>query len=145
MKLSSLKPNEKKANEGVWVEWQSGIMLLIAKTGNQRYRDFVRAKMQTGGPKKLRTSALDILEDERMQGIVREGVARFVLLDWKDVQDDDGNELPYTWEEGVRAFDEFPELLEDVLGFANKSQNFRDEEIEDAAGNSETGSDGDSA
>ena len=142
MKLSSLATDEKLSTEGVWVDYVDGARLLVARTGNKHFRDYCRARFgkvgRTFRAEELLTQKNKNGTTSREEAIVREGVAKHVLRDWEGIEDDDGNPLPYTPEQGLEAFEKYPEFLDDVLSVAGDVQNFKDAGVEEATGNSST-------
>jgi hypothetical protein len=58
-----------------------------------------------------------------------------VVLDWKNVGDRDGNELPFSKDAARKLFKDLPNLFTEVQAQATKTGNFRKENLEAAAGN----------
>lgn len=58
-----------------------------------------------------------------------------IVLDWKDVGDREGNPLPFSKENARKLFKDLPNLFAEVQAQAQKTGNFRAENLEAAAGN----------
>lgn len=62
---------------------------------------------------------------------------RTVLLDWRGVNDDQGNALPYTPDHGYELLSECESLYDYLLGEAQDQTNFQDKAIRETVGNSQ--------
>ncbi len=120
-KLSQVKQSKKKETEGVWIHWEQGIQLKIARAGNPLFKkiseDFGatnRALNEKGKPE-VPFSALEM-----------DLLCRSTLLDWRNVEDDNGKPIPYTPEEGQRILSDsaYEDLKDFILRQSVKRQNF---------------------
>lgn len=130
MKISAFKTDRTKESEGVWVPIGEGASLLIARMNNERYkRVFVeltkpyRTQVRTG-----------TLSEELAAEILRKCYARAVLLDWKGLQDDDGNDISYSVEEAEEQL-KIPDFMSLVEELSNARELYK-READEQAGNS---------
>lgn len=126
MRLSSLKTDKKKEVDGVWCNSQFGFKYLIARMNNSAHRRYLQEN--------IRPSQL-LLSVDKQEDLTKEAISRFVLLDWKEVVDDQDKEIPYTPEIGQKTFEEYPDIYLEVLNFASSIDLFREDGFEDNAGN----------
>ena len=145
-KLSSLKQDIKKAVEGRWVEF-AGMEFLVARMNNPRYTEFL------SNHRRLSATKLSV---STIQALTIEGVAKFVLLDWKNVVDEmvppskDVSErntvlengmfyapLNYTPELGQKLLSnpEYRDLYDFIVTEASNSDEYRAESLKAAEGN----------
>lgn len=126
--------DKEKAQNGVWQEL-GGIRLLIAHIGNQQYRNKIES-LTSGKRGKIRRGTAQLSEYE---SINRRAVAETVLLDWENLQDDNGKDIPYSIQKVVQLFDEFPQFYEDVMELASNLRFYQEEE--EAAAKEQLGND----
>lgn len=66
---------------------------------------------------------------------LKELYAECVLVNWKNVKDKNGKEIPYSKENAKMLFDKLPHFFDKILEIATNLSNFQDEKIEEAAKN----------
>jgi len=132
-KLSSLRSDAQKESEGVWVEWEAGVSLLIARLNNSGFQARVRA-LTAKHTKRIRAGTFP---DEEMEEISKSAMAHHVLLGWKNIEDDDGNALEYSVEKAEELLCEpdLRDLYQFVLTQANERELYRRDVEEDSTGN----------
>lgn len=131
MKLSSIKRDTNAAETGVWInKVYQDLDLKIASAGNRKYLDMLRQLMKPY-QRNYKTMA-----DEIFVEIQNRAIAKHVLVDWRNLQDDLGNDIAYTPE---KAF----ELLQDaensdfrklVVDLSEEAELFRKEALEELVG-----------
>lgn len=134
-KLRDLGPDAQAEQEGVWVEHDSGIEFKIRPLGNPEYTR-LRHRLQKPQlkPKQLR-KGLDPADVEEQN---KELVLRTILVDWKNVEDDEGNEIPYSPEEARKVLwnpSYGDRVVEFILAEADDLQNFKESAKEEASKN----------
>lgn len=132
-KLSATKIDSNAEIDGIWTTYDLGIRLKIARLGNQKYREYMR---KIGRPHQLQIQH-GTLDDATMETLSREAVAHTILLDWENVEDEDGNALKYTPELGEELFKDtaYYDMLQFVVAFASKTENYRARFIKESLGN----------
>ena len=132
VKLSAIKTNPDLENKGVWVEWELGVQLLIARIGNKAFDEMMR-RLSEPHLKTIRADA----GDKKMEDITKKALAKHILLGGKGIEDDDGKALKYTPEQALTFFndDSLRDLYKFVLITANESARYRAELDEDGAKN----------
>jgi len=91
-KLSALRVDLKKANGGVWQELEAGIEFLIAKKPNDAYEDKLAVLSEPYSDEiRARTLSPELDKELTLRAIVGT-----VLLDWRNVDDDEGNPIEFT-------------------------------------------------
>jgi len=139
MDLNLFKTDEKKSDEGVWCPVDAVTEIKIARYGN---RVFQRALKNAMKPYKqlIDRGAID---DDTADRVLVTAIADGILLDWRGMTRN-GKELPYSREEAVKIL--LDKSLRDfralVVELSQDMQMFRDAEIEEAAGNLQSSSDG---
>ena len=140
-KLSSVKSNVKKSEEGIWTPFESGIEFLIARMGNPKYTKLL-AKLSRPHHRKLRGSrgASSDLEND----LTKQAVAKTVLVGWRNLDDEDGNPIPYSQEKALEIISDpaYIEVYNFVLATAGDFQAFREEDQAESLGNSSEASSG---
>lgn len=132
-KISSLKVDPKKEVEGVEVDFD-GWILIIARAGNPRYveeRDRILEPIKKG----FRRGNLPVDVVLKAQ---KKAAAKFILVGWRNLQDEDGVDIPYSSEKALEFFND-PEMgnfYDDVFMFASTQENYRKENIKEQSKNS---------
>jgi len=81
--------------------------------------------------------AKDMVSDDVLSDIAKKVVARYILLDWKNLLDEKGKEIKYSEEKAYEIISD-PEndlFYTWVLEAASEEQNFRKQSMEDELGN----------
>src|SRR5690606_17282659 len=100
-KLSALKLDTKKEIEGVWVPYRdTGVELKIASLNNPEYERMSRSLTSKFRRTRGREQARSLTSWEQLRLIIP-AVARFILLDWKNLEDEgeDGKVVPIPYSE----------------------------------------------
>lgn len=125
--------------DGVWVDYDEG-QLLIARMGNPRNRAVYNRLMKPHA----RKAAQKTLSPAVQEKVVSQCYAETLLLDWKGMVDEYGNELEYSQalaEEILLADMDLRQFVEEQ---ANNAALFRSEFVEETVGKSATSYDGES-
>ena len=125
--LSSISLDQTKGAEGKWFKFFGDAELKIASSDHPRYKGYL-AKLA----KEHRVELDDANPDQfaTVTGITCQALARFVLLDWKNVAVN-GTEVPYSYQLGAEALKDSPKLMEFVTEKAGLLDHFNQEEIEE--------------
>lgn len=94
MKISACKVDSKKLEGGAWVKTIPafpGMALKVRGLGNTEYR-VLRARLIEEVPRAERLAGLTPADDDR---ILTECLIETVLVDWRGLEDDDGNPLAF--------------------------------------------------
>jgi len=139
MRLSEFKSDPVKSANGVWVKLNDeGTEIKVARMSNPAHRKLVNELMAShrGYERTGQDLPVDIA---RSVGI--EAMAKTILLDWKGFIDDDGNDVPYSYDNAKEALaiDDFSTM---VLGFASDRKLFKSDNLEDNLKNSAPPSNG---
>lgn len=143
MKLSDLKTDLDKARNGVWETYIDDFKVKVARSTTPGYISYIQ-KYARGQGRAFLEGRNDPKTLKAIKPIIREAAARHLLLDWKGMEDDDGNEIPYSVEMAVKllldpAYDDLYRLIESI---SQDSALYRFEAMEDDAGNSSESSTG---
>jgi len=132
MDLSKTKINVKAENEGVWVDIDDKTSLLIARYLNPKHREYVNKKMEPY----RRTQRMGQLSPEVENEIEVDALSKFVLLDWRHLEDG-GKEVPYTTERAAEYLGDksLSWFLDIVMESSRDLSMYREEYIEDSADN----------
>jgi hypothetical protein len=115
------KQDLQKQSEGVWVKWEDGISLKIARIGNPhsvRLAEAHAAKNIALKEARLPEEPYSVLELQLL--------TEAILLDWRNVDDDNGQPLPYTPQEGAKILADpaYADLKDFIQAQALKRENF---------------------
>ena len=126
----AFNPNKYKqtSSNGVWTEYLGG-KFIIAKSGTARH---VKIQADVFDPVKHLMNLPSFKDDDRKK-LYAEVVAKSLLVGWRDMVDDDGNEIPYSVEAAQEMVLEIPELLEFVTQFSINHANYRAQTVEETA------------
>lgn len=122
--------------EGKWFPFQD-TELLIARSGNMRYREKLRTKLNLHGAA-MEKGLLDLeVSDE----ILIEILVDTILLGWKGFTMN-GKPYDYSKERATEVLSKYKDFRDVVVAFADKMDNFRAEAVEQAGKSSAPVSDG---
>jgi hypothetical protein len=125
MKFSSLKTDPNKETRGVWMNYGGGLKVLIARSNNAKFRDMVN-RLTRPHQVALKTG---MVEPKVAEEIMRTSAAQHILLGWENLEDDDGNAIPYSPEKAKQLFDEAPDFFSTVMELANSAALFKVDDL----------------
>ena len=135
MKLRTFKADSAQDIEGVWEDIpgegdEKPLRLKVARTNNPK---FIAAQRHFGRSlvRQLRTS----LGFAKAEEITFRAYARAILVDWEGLEDDDGNPVPYSEKMAYEIMSKHREFFTLVQGLADDRERFREEAVEEEAGN----------
>lgn len=132
MDLNKIALDDKKVEEGIWVEVDDTTSLLIARIGNKRFNEIM-----TREQKPLRRAIRNgTVPDSVQEKILVKALAGAVLLDWKGLTID-GVEVEYSKQKCIEILSDkrYKDFREFVVEYAADAEQFREELIEEAVGN----------
>ena len=97
---------------------QSDIYFTIVESGNPKHE-----KAQRKYAKQLEAARKNPKKDHYLMAKI---MAESIVIGWRGVKDDDGNELACTMENKIDAFNKYKKLFYAVLKEATNEENFRD-------------------
>lgn len=131
--IEKIKTDISKETDGAWVPFVLGIELKIARAGNPKYKECIR---------KLVVPVTDSIRDESLTkdefvDILIKARAKTILLDWKNLDDKDGNPIPYSAAKAEEFFrdPELQDFYKFVVATSESSADFKKALIEDAEKN----------
>ena len=109
------------------------IVCILARAGgsNKRFANRLSALLKPY-ERAMRSGSLS---DEKSAEIMSQALAETVVVDWKNVQDREGNDLPCTVENVKQILMDLPELRQVVFDESQNHANFAAEQTEENAGN----------
>lgn len=137
--IGKFKTDKKREQEGVWVDAGEGLKLKLARLGNPKYEALMQ---QLGKPyrRQIRNNTIDV---DVLRGLTARALARHVLLDWSDLQDEEtGEDITYSQEKALELLKNYRDFYDMVVELANDQQFFRDDYQAESMGNSENASNG---
>lgn len=134
MSLFKLFATDKKIEkEGIVLEYGEnskgktiGIRIARAGGGNSAYTKRMEALVKPY----RRAIQNETIETETLDKIQRTAYAETVILDWENVEDENGVELPFTVENCIDLMKKLPELFKDIQEQSQKVALFREEILE---------------
>jgi len=138
--IERVKTDLQKEDKGVWIDFELGIRLKIARARNSAYRELMR-QLTEPYLKDIREGELElnILED-----LLRQVRAKTILLDWENIEDKNGDPIEYSSEQALAFFND-PELRDFytfVVMASENMENFKKKLIKDAEKNLQDSSNG---
>lgn len=131
--LNAIKTDSQKSNDGIWVDFEEGIRLKVARLHNAEYDKYLQ-RISKPYLRKIRTNTLnrDITAD-----LTKQAVAKHILLDWENIEDESGDPIPYSSEKALEFFrdPDLSELYNFVLETADANELYRQELKEDSEKN----------
>lgn len=133
--INALRTDLDKQVNGTWFPYADGIELKLARWGNERFlavqRDLVEQR-------KVVLNAKELTDEQRLD-VNKEAASRTILLDWRNLEDDQGP-VAYTPEKALAYFrdPELAGLWTFVLVSSVEEANFRKTRLESDLKNSST-------
>jgi hypothetical protein len=136
MKLSDATLDAERQEKGAWIgdiPELEGLSLLVRGVNNADWRR-LQTKLMEAVPRKKRIGRLDVDEMERIQSTC---LLSACLLDWKGLEDDEGQPIPYDKEMARKLLfePEYRKFRDGVIWAATMVAETTQEEQKEAVGN----------
>jgi len=125
--LSKFRSNPVKSEEGVWIEYpEEGFALKIARMGNAKYTQEI-VSMRRG--KQIASPLVEEISPSAVEAIQMKAMAKHILLDWRGITDDNGEEIPFSPEKAYEIISDpqYRDFYTLVQTLAADAKNFLDE------------------
>ena len=126
LNLNKHLPNREKINDGVWVEIYPNIKFLLAHAGisNKKFQSLIMEtnliSLLDGKGDMDMTQDLNLVQDK-----LYDLYAKTIVKGWRGLKDDKTNEnYPYTQENCLKLFKEYPELFQKISKEAGDQSNY---------------------
>lgn len=119
--------DKQKEVEGVWSEVGDGVELKIARIGNPEYQKEFQ-KISKPHRRAIRSGTLS---NDVAEKLLIKAMAKNILVDWRNLKED-GEDVPYSYENAVRLLTDYRDLRDIVSDIANEIESFRAEDDEEA-------------
>jgi len=129
-RLSNFKTDKSKEEEGVWVPYENGFEILIARMGNRRFKEFMMKK----GKKHMRQLERGTIDLDTADELMREAILETILLDWRNLLDDNDQQIPYSKEEARKAL-AIDDFYKEIFELAQQRELYAIEDEKAAQGN----------
>jgi hypothetical protein len=111
---------------GVEVELDEGVSITFRRISSEKSRE-VRRRLENPYKRQIRTNTLSTKVQE---DLLLKQLAEGVLINWKGVTDAEGNDLPFSPENALKVFKDFPDFLNDVATAVQERDFFKKEDLE---------------
>ncbi len=136
--VSSLKTNEDKELNGVWVcPYGNDMELLVARFNNTNMQEFISKAQddQTVGLSRRRRRQLKSSADADIPlDKLLEGMSKHILLGWKNLQMD-GEEIEYSQKNALMVMKKIKQFADDVADIAGNIALYQDDAAQESEGN----------
>jgi hypothetical protein len=126
--FAQFETDKQKEKEGVLItyapnadETVPGFRILRRGASNQRYTKSLEVE---SGPFR-RLLDLGVLEQSKQERILRRVFCSSVLIGWEHIQDEAGNEIPFSFDNAMKLLERLPDLYYDLAEQAGKVSSFR--------------------
>ena len=126
--LSSYYATDKKLEtEGKWFEVENGAEFLLRRMGgkNQKKLNEIRSKHFMSKIKEIRDNSLP---EEEQESLFIKVFVEACMIDWKNVFDQDGNDVPFDPELAEEVLTDCPDLFDELIDFTNSRNEFKKRE-----------------
>lgn len=116
--------------DGIFIDYGpnskgKSIRFKLARAGGKNIQ-FAKAMEKHSKPHR-RMIELGLLSPSVAEGIIRTVFIESILKGWENLEDRDGNELPYSSESAQKLFTDLPDLFTNLNEMARDASNFREE------------------
>lgn len=128
MDITKLDRIERAERNGVWFDFDEGARLKIARAGNRRFQEALRARLRE------RSKMRDKPADDADETLFLETLAESVLVDW-DGFTSNGQPLPYSREAALDLLTRFQRIRDFVMKKSDEMERFTEAANEEAEKN----------
>ena len=123
----------KTSSEGQWVDVGGGLRIKVARIGNPDYEEEIR-KLAKPFMRQMRLGTMNV---EDMEKLAMKAVAKHVIQDWENLEDEQGKNIVFSKDKALELFEEYRDFYNIVKEIAGEAEIFRSDEMEEGSGNSE--------
>jgi len=131
MRLSAFKTDTKAEQDGVWVPYEHGFEVKLARIGNPRFKEFM---MKNGKQQMRRLTSSQDVDLDTADELMREAIAETILLDWRGLLDDHDKPIPFSKEEARKAL-QIDDFYREIFSLAQERSLFAIQDQKAAEGN----------
>lgn len=125
MKISTFAVNKTLVNDGVWCPIGKDTKLRIARSNNEKYRNYLRSLMKPYARQIQRNTAES---DAIAKELIIKATARYLLLDWEGIEDTEGNVVEYNEKTAIEYMTEYSDFYDLVSELSDDTAMFQAEE-----------------
>jgi hypothetical protein len=120
-----------ESNTGVWLPpFPGDRSLKILRAGGSN-KKFSRAFQQAIKPHR-RAMERGTLDSDVSDALMRDVYSKHIVVDWRNINDAEGNPVPCTPENVKAFFTALPEIFTEVVAYASEVATFAEENLEEA-------------
>lgn len=131
-KITNFALDKRAEKEGIWIDVGAGLELRIARISSPDFEEYMRKHSRVNPTRFRPLVASNTAVDEEA---TMRGVARYILLDWRNLQDEKDQPIVYSEATAYKLLNEYPEFYKLVLGYSMEYDGYRLAEQETAAKN----------
>ena len=94
-KLSEIANYNDAMVNGVWVNFEAGIRVRVARLYNKRHAEILS---------RLRAEAMEGADETKAEDVFMRSIAEGVITGWQNLEDDDGKPIPFSAEKAYEIF-----------------------------------------
>jgi hypothetical protein len=136
--ITMFKTNKETEVNGIWIEYSpnsdGSIPRFKISRLSSRNRKYARILEQETKPHR-RAIELGAMKDDDAENIMVKVFCKSVLLDWENIQEEDGSSIPFTENNAFKLFSDLPDLYDDLNAKARSATLFKDAVMDSEAGN----------
>ena len=131
MKLSEMQNNPEVETEGVWQNYGGGLRVKIARMSNPKYEEYLREQTKPH-MRRLRSGNL---ENDVIEEITQKAMARYILLNWEGLKDENDQEIPYSEKKAFELLSDpkYKDFYRDISDMSQDRSLFRSQALEELA------------
>ena len=135
-KLGEIRSDLSAESEGVWVDYELGIEVKLSRLRSPAFRKAME-KITRNKRRGKRAGLNAFKDDQEMKEKIVPLLAKHIIRDWKNIEDDDGKPIAFSEAKAVEFLmdDSLEDFYDFIIQQSNASENFRLEEMDDDAGN----------
>ncbi|MEK0325610.1 MAG: hypothetical protein QQN63_07885 [Nitrosopumilus sp.] len=130
--------------EGIWIDvGEGGLKLLIARISSPDFEAHLRrSNTQRGAVSRFRQQIIQRDDDAMLEEAIMIGVAKFILLNWENLTEEDGTPIAYSYDKALQLFKTYIEFYRMVLEYAAEYDGYRHQTVQATAKNLDNSSSG---
>lgn len=123
---SLFKTNSNMEKDGIWFEVSIGVSFRLRRFGGANSNKVAQAMTKYHKPYAKLIDSKKLSEEETSE-IMAKVFVDCCLVEWKGVKDEEGKDIPCTFENGVALFKSLPELFTTLFNHCQGVDSFRED------------------
>lgn len=128
MKITEFAIDKNLSEEGIWVDISDDARIKVASVKTDRYK---RRLAELSAPYRHMITTRTEAAQKKISEITARAIADVIIINWEGIQNNDGEEIPYSRDTAYKLLKDYPAFADMVYAIASDDAVFKPSVIEE--------------